>query len=186
MSSTPAATYIYAYVAFAAVYLAAAAACAIAAFRASARIAKCSSEPSSEAAEQAPDRVVTRASRLLDWVQGAALLPIAYVVISAGLGSLILRGQPASVMILAWVLLTAISAGAAVMLAVLGTRELLAIGETRVACEPGTTAARDLQRMSNRLGASAVVLLLVGLFVAVNLVSVLTDLGALLKVDFLL
>lgn len=186
MGSTPAATYIYAYVAFAAVYLAAAAACAIAAFRASARIAKCSSEPSGEAAEQAPDRVVSRASRLLDWVQGAALLPIAYVVASAGLGSLILKGQPASVMNLAWVLLTAISAGAAVMLAVLGTRELLAIGEAHVACEAGTPAARDLQRMSNRLGASAVVLLLVGLFVAVNLVSVLTDLGALLKVDFLL
>lgn len=186
MGSTPAATYIYAYVTFAAVYLAAAAACVVAAFRASARIAKCSQETAPGSAGEAPERIVSRASRLLDWVQGAALLPIAYVVVSAGLGSLILKGQPASVMNLFWVALTAVSAGVAVMLAVLGMRELLAIGETHVACGPDTPAARDLQRISNRLGASAVVLLVVGLFVAVNLLSVLTDLGTLLKTDFLL
>lgn len=186
MGSTPAATYIYAYIAFAAVYLAAAAACVIAAFKASARIAKCSHEPDAGSAAAPPERVVSRASRLLDWVQGAALLPIGYVVVSAGLGSLILRGQPASVINLFWVTLTAVSAGLAVMLAVLGMREQLAITESGIACSPDTPAARDLQRMSNRLGASAVVLLLVGLFVAVNLFSVLADLGVLLKTDFLL
>ncbi|MCX8006958.1 MAG: hypothetical protein N3B11_02440 [Coriobacteriia bacterium] len=186
MGSTPSATYIYAYITFGCVYLAAAAACAIAAFRASSRLARCVRQEGAVHPSEPAERVITRAFRLLDWVQGAALLPIAYIVVSAGLGSLILKGQPASVMNIVWVLLTALCAGASVMLAVLGTRELLAIGQARPSCAADDSSARDLERVSTRLGASAVVLLLVGAFVAVNLLSVLADLPLLLKTDFLL
>jgi hypothetical protein len=186
MGPTTTATYIYAYIAFAVVYLASAAALAIAGFRASTRLARCTQEPAASETSVPPERVIPRAFRLLDWIQGSALLAIAYVVVSAGLGSLILKGQPASVVNLVWIVLNAAAAGAAVVLAVLGTRELAGIADADVACTPGDRAAQDLQRVSTRLGASAVVVLLVGVFVAVNLVSVIADLSTLLKTDFLL
>jgi hypothetical protein len=186
MGPMTSATYIYAYIAFAVVYLASATACVIAGFRASTRLARCTQEPRSTETSQPPERVIARAFRLLDWIQGAALLAIAYVVVSAGLGSLILRGQPASVVNLAWIVLNALAAGVAIVLAVRGTRELASIAEVEVACSPGDRTAHDLQRISTRLGASAVALLLVGAYVAVNLVSVIADLGTLLKTDFLL
>lgn len=186
MGPTPSATFIYAYIAFAVVYLASAAACAIAGFRASSRLARCAHERGGTDAEQQPERVISRAFRLLDWVQGTALLAIAYVVVSAGLGSLILKGQPASVMNLVWIALNALAAGAAIVLAVLGTREVSAIADATVVCGPDDRGARDLQRVSTRLGASAVVVLLVGAYFAVNLVSIIFDLSTLLKTDFLL
>ncbi|MBC7266130.1 MAG: hypothetical protein H5T75_04035 [Coriobacteriia bacterium] len=186
MGPTSSTTYIYAYIAFAVVYLGSAAACAIAGFRASTRLSRCVHQPSATEAPQPPERAISRASRLLDWVQGTALLAIAYVVVSAGLGSLILKGQPASVVNLVWIALNAVAAGAAVVLAVLGTREVTALADTEVACGPDDRTAQDLQRISNRLGASAVVVLLVGAYVAVNLVSIIADLGTLLKTDFLL
>ncbi|MDI6692699.1 MAG: hypothetical protein QMD76_05260 [Anaerosomatales bacterium] len=183
MSST---TYIYAYIAFAVVYLASAAACAIAGFRASTRLSRCAQQPGPTDTAEPPERAIARAFRLLDWVQGTALLAIAHVVVSVELGYLILTGQPASVVNLVWVALNAVVAGAAIVLAVLGMREVTALADTEVACGPDDRTAQDLQRISNRLGASAVVVLLLGAYVAVNLVSIIADLGTLLKTDFLL
>lgn len=186
MDSTTTATYIYAYIAFAVVYLASAAALAVAGFSASTKLARCARRPQAIGTPSPSARIIPRAFRLLDWVQGSALLAIGYVVASAGLGSLILKGQPAFVVNLVWIALTAVAAGVAIVLAVLGTRELVGITEADIVCTPGDRISHDLQRVSTRLGASAVVVLLVGTYVAVNLVSVLADLGELLKTDFVL
>lgn len=192
MSFASSTTYIYAYIAFAAVYLVASFTFVAAALRVStglsrARQAARSSDVAALPASSAGE-VLGHGQRIVDYTQLATLLPLVYIVGSMFLGSVIVRDTDLARLInVGWVAFTLICALASLALAAMGVRESGAISNApTLAQDLGSKAADALQRIGARLGVSAALLLLVAVFTLVNLVSIVTSLSELKAVDFLL
>jgi len=192
MSFGASTTYIYAYIAFAAVYLVASFTFVAAALRVSTGLSRARQAvqladpavlPSSTARE-----VLDHGQRIVDYTQLATLLPLVYIVGSLFLGSMVVRDTDlARVVNIGWVAFTLICGLASVALAVMGIRESSAISNApSLAQDIGSKASDALQRIGTRLGVSAALLLLVAVFTLVNLWSIVTSLSELKAVDFLL
>lgn len=192
MSFGASTTYIYAYIAFAAVYLVASFTFVAAALRVSTGLSRArqAAQPSETAVlpASAAGEVLDHGQRIVDYTQLATLLPLVYIVGSLFLGSMIVRDTDlARVVNIGWVAFTLICGLASVALAVMGIRESNAISNApSLAQEIGGKASDALQRIGTRLGVSAALLLLVALFTLVNLWSIVTSLSELRAVDFLL
>lgn len=192
MSFGASTTYIYAYIAFAAVYLVASFTFVAAALRVSTGLSRArqAAQPSETAVlpASAAGEVLDHGQRIVDYTQLATLLPLVYIVGSLFLGSMIVRDTDlARVVNIGWVAFTLICGLASVALAVMGIRESNAISNApSPAQEIGGKASDALQRIGTRLGVSAALLLLVALFTLVNLWSIVTSLSELRAVDFLL
>lgn len=192
MSFGASTTYIYAYIAFAAVYLVASFTFVAAALRVSTGLSRARQAaqpldtavlPSSTAGE-----VLDHGQRIVDYTQLATLLPLVYIVGSLFLGSMVVRDTDlARVVNIGWVAFTLICGLASIALAVMGIRESSAISNApSLAQDIGGKASDALQRIGTRLGVSAALLLLVAVFTLVNLWSIVTSLSELKAVDFLL
>lgn len=192
MSFGSSTTYIYAYIAFAAVYLVASFTFVAAALRVStglsrARRAAQQVDSTASSASAAGD-VLGHGQRIVDYTQLTTLLPLVYIVGSMFLGSVIVRDTDLARLInVGWIAFTLICAFASMTLAVLGIRESGAISNAPTLSQDlGGQAADALQRIGARLGVSAALLLLVAVFTLVNLWSIVASLSSLKAVDFLL
>lgn len=191
MSFGSSTTYIYAYIAFAAVYLIASFTFVAAALRVSTGLSRTrQAEQPIDAAGSAPAAgdVLGHGQRIVDYTQLATLLPLIYIVGSMFLGSVIVRDTDLARLInVGWIAFTLICGLASIALAVLGIRESGAISSAPSLAEGlGGKAADAVQRIGARLGVSAALLLLVAVFTLVNLWSIVSSLGDLKAVDFLL
>ena len=192
MSFGASTTYIYAYIAFATVYLVASFTFVAAALRVSTGLSRARQvvQPSDAVAlpASATGEVLGHGQRIVDYTQLATLLPLVYIVGSMFLGSVIVRDTDLARLInVGWVAFTLVCALASLALAVMGIRESNAISNApSLAQDIGGTAADALQRIGARLGVSAALLLLVAVFMLVNLWSIVTSLSELKAVDFLL
>jgi quinol-cytochrome oxidoreductase complex cytochrome b subunit len=177
-------TYIYAYIAFASVYLVASFTFVASALRVSTGLSKRSSAATAEEiSPTAVTLVVDHGQKVVDYTQLSTLLPLVYIVGSMFLGSVIGREVAlARTINVVWIVFTVLCAVASIGLAVLGIRESGAIGSRTL---PAQTP-EAVQRIGVRLGVSAALLLLVAVFTALNLWSIISSLDALSKVDFLL
>ncbi|MBN1192525.1 MAG: hypothetical protein JXA36_02355 [Coriobacteriia bacterium] len=182
--------YIYAYIAFAAVYLAASCAVVASAFRASAGLSR--SHQTTTSQEPSPavnvNAVVCHGQKIVDYTQFATLLPLVYIVGSIFLGSVITRDVSLTrVVNVGWVVFTVVCAVASVIFAALGIRESGAINHTvGIPADASGRSPEALQRIGVRLGISAALLLLVAVFTLLNLWSVVSSLETLTTMDFLL
>lgn len=181
-------TYIYAYIAFASVYLITSLTFVASALRVSTRLAK--SSRTVVAAEQvvpaSVPAVIGRGQKIIDYAQLSTLLPLVYIVGSMFLGSVITRDPDlARTVNIGWVVFTSICGASAVILAVLGVRESGAIGHDGLDNLPEQTP-EPVQKLGVRLSVSSALLLLVAVFTALNLVSIIMSLESLSAVDFLL
>ncbi len=183
-------TYIYAYIVFAAVYVLVSLALFATAMRVSPGLSR-NRQPTTiideEHARQALD-VVAHGQRLIDYTQLATLLPLAYIVGSMALGSIIVQGpslaRPVNV---AWVALTAVCAISALLFTALAIHHGGRIGRTsEIPDELPDPVPQALQRLGLRLGVSAALLLLVAVFMVLNLWSIIESLDTLPLVDFML
>lgn len=191
MSFGTSSTYIYAYVAFAAVYLVASFTFVAAALRVSTGLsrarqtapAEVTVEPTSSAGS-----LIDHGQKIVDYTQLATLLPLVYIVGSMFLGSVIVRDAGLARLVnVGWVVFTLLCAAASVGLAALGIRESGAISRTPTLAEDLAGRASDaLQRIGTRLGVSAALLLLVAVFTLLNLWSIVSSLDVLRAADFLL
>jgi quinol-cytochrome oxidoreductase complex cytochrome b subunit len=183
-------TYIYAYIAFASVYLVASAVFVVSALRVSTGLSRARQVPTSQGGQtNGPvTAVLGHSQRLTDYTQVSTLLPLVYIVGSMFLGSVIVRDTAAaSTANVIWILFTVVCAVASVFLTVLGVRESGAIGPVaEVTDQLAGRAPEAIQRAGVRLGVSAALLLLVAVFTALNLWSVVSSLDVLRAVDFLL
>ncbi|MRS11680.1 MAG: hypothetical protein EG823_01240 [Actinobacteria bacterium] len=183
-------TYIYAYVAFAFVYLVASFTFVASAFRVSTGLsrARASTDAVTETSAAAVGSVLDHGQKIVDYAQLATLLPLVYIVGSMFLGTVITRDVGlARTVNVGWVLFTVVCGVASVALTALGMRESGAIGHGSDLPENLTGRAPEaLQRVGTRLGVSAALLLLVTVFTMLNLWSIISSLDALSAVDFLL
>ncbi|KUK47793.1 MAG: hypothetical protein XD74_1617 [Actinobacteria bacterium 66_15] len=190
MSFTDSVTYIYAYMAFAVIYLVGSIVSATSALRVSNGI---SHAPHTAEDAAPPSAVIGDAighgQRLLDYTQVATLLPLIYIVGSMFLGSFIAKdtGLARSFNVI-WIAFTLICAAAAIILSILALREAQAMrsisGGTWSLGRGHTPEA--LQKVGLRLGVSAALLLLVAVFIMLNLWSVAGNMGTLSSTGFLL
>ncbi len=182
-------TYIYAYIAFASVYLVASFTFVASALRVSASFSKGHRAVATgeQVSPSAVASVIGHGQRIVDYTQLATLLPLVYIVGSMFLGSVITRNTDlARTVNMVWVAFTAVSAISSVGLAVLGIRESGAINHTPGVESLSQQTPEALQRIGVRLGVSAALLLLVAVFTMLNLWSVMSSLEWLSTVDFLL
>ncbi len=185
-------TYIYAYVAFASVYLIASFTFVASAFRVSTGLSRARQTAApAEATTVRPaaiSAVIDHGQRIIDYTQLATLLPLVYIVGSMFLGSVITRDVDlARTVNVGWVVFTILCAIASIGLTTLGIRESGAIGyASDLPGDLGNRAPEALQRIGTRLGVSAALLLLVAVFTMLNLWSIVSSLDALSAVDFLL
>ena len=184
-------TYIYAYVAFAVVYLIASLVFVLTALRVGTGLSRArqTAVPATGSTPVATvSSVINHGQRIVDYTQVATLLPIVYIVGSMFLGSLISRNADlARTVNIGWITFTVACAAASIVLAVLGIRESGAISSTTVLPEGLSGRAPEaLQRIGVRLGVSAALLLLVAVFTMLNLWSIISQFEALSTVDFLL
>jgi len=183
-------TYIYTYIMFACVYLAASVLFVVNALRVSTGLSRSHTETGSTVTvpTDVVREVLGHGQRLVDYTQIATLLPLAYIVGSMFLGSMIVRDTEAARTInVGWVAFTLLCAAVSIVLAGLGVRETGAI--RKVSADDGDLSRRAsdaLQKIGVRLGVSAALLLLVAVFTMLNLWSVLGNLDVLSGVDFLL
>lgn len=180
-------TYIYAYIAFAFVYLLASSTFVASALRVSTGLSKATKAAVHADATASPaTSVIGHGQKIVDYTQLSTLLPLVYIVGSMFLGSVISRNVDlARTMNIAWVAFTVLCAAASVGLAALGIRESSVVHH---ASEQGLVAQSPeaVQRIGIRLSVSAALLLLVAVFTLLNLLSVLSSLEALSAADFLL
>lgn len=181
-------TYIYAYIAFALVYLVASFTFVASALRVStglSRTRKTSSIGGDSPA--AASIVIGHGQKIVDYTQLSTLLPLVYIVGSMFLGGVIARNvdlaRPVNI---AWIAFTVACAVTAVVLATLGIRESGAISQTPGVTELVSQTPEAVQRIGIRLGVSAALLLLVTVFTMLNLWSIIMSLDVLSTVDFLL
>ncbi len=190
MSFTDSMTYIYAYVAFAVVYLVGSIVSATSALRVSNGISR--APHTGEGVARAPAAMgdeIGHGQRLLDYTQLATLLPLIYIVGSLFLGSFVAKdtGLARSLNVI-WVVFTLICAAAAIILSVLALREahtMRSISGRAWSLARGH-APEALQKVGVRLGVSAALLLLVAVFIVLNLWSVVRNIGTLSSTGFLL
>lgn len=179
MSFAASSTYIYAYVAFACVYLAGSVVMATSALKSSSVLSR---------STVANTSALDHGRRVLTYTHAATVLPLAYIVGSVALGSVIAR-NPASArgFNIIWIAFTSICAAAAIVLAVMALREWTGLRAAPTAPGGQRTDTPDaIHKVGLRLGVSTALLLLVAVFTLLNVWSVLTDIGALKAVDFLL
>jgi len=190
MSFTDSVTYVYAYMAFAIVYLVGSIVSATSALRVSNGISR--AQHTDEGTTPAPvviGAVIGHGERLLDYTQVGTILPLVYIVGSMFLGSFIAKdtGLARSLNVV-WVVFTLVCAAAAIILSVLALREAQAMrsisGGTWSLGRGHTPEA--LQKVGLRLGVSAALLLLVAVFIMLNLWSVVRNMGTLSSTGFLL
>ena len=192
MSFGTSSTYIYAYIAFAAVYLVASFTFVAAALRVSVGLSRArqTAEPAEAvvATASSAGSLLDHGQKIVDYTQLATLLPLVYIVGSMFLGSVIVRDAAlARAVNMGWVVFTLLCAAASVGLAALGIRESGAISHTPTLAEDLAGRAADaLQRIGTRLGVSAALLLLVAVFTLLNLWSIVSSLETLRAADFLL
>lgn len=183
-------TYIYAYIAFASVYLIASLTFVARALRVGtglSRSRQLASDEQTPASAGAVNALIGHGQRVIDYTQLATLLPLVYIVGSMFLGSVITHDLGlARAVNVGWVLFTAACAVAIVFLAVLGIRESGELGHSRPAGALTVSASDAVQRIGARLSVSAALLLLVAVFTMLNLWSVVSSLDALSAIDFLL
>lgn len=181
-------TYIYTYIAFALVYLIASFTFVASAVRVSTGLAK-SSRTVAVGDNHVPTSVpvlIGHGQKIVDYTQLSTLLPLVYIVGSMFLGSAISRDADLARLVnIVWVTFTAVCGASSVILAVLGIRQTNSIGHDELDGLPQQTP-EPVQRLGVRLGVSSALLLLVAVFTALNLVSVIMSLDALNAVDFLL
>lgn len=185
-------TYIYAYIAFASVYLIASFTFVASALRVSTGLSRtrrttAPAEPTT-ARPASLGTVIDHGQRIIDYAQLATLLPLVYIVGSLFLGSIITRDVDlARAVNVGWIAFTVLCGVTSVALTALGIRESGAIGyASDLPGDPGGPAPEALQRIGTRLGVSAALLLLVAVFTMLNLWSIMSSLDALSAVDFLL
>jgi len=180
-------TYIYAYIAFAFVYLLASSTFVASALRVSTGLSKArkTAVPTETVSSSLVTSVIGHGQKIVDYTQLSTLLPLVYIVGSMFLGSVISRDMDlASTVNVLWIVFTAICAAASILLAVLGIRES---GAVQHAGEQGAWQTPEaVQRIGIRLSVSAALLLLVAVFTLLNLLSVVSSLDALAGVEFLL
>jgi hypothetical protein len=135
------------------------------------------------------EQYVGHGQRLIDFAQLATLLPLVYIVGSMFLGSLLLRdADTAALLNTVWILLTVAAAAASVAFTVFGLREARRLDEydENAIAASGGAIADALQRLGVRLGVSSALLVLVAVFTALNLWSVLANLDRLTGIDYVL
>jgi hypothetical protein len=193
MSFSTSTTYIYAYIAFASVYVVTSFTFVASALRVSTGLSRAhqavpSAESPSATSAGGATAVLEHGQKAVDYTQLATLLPLVYIVGSLFLGSVIARDTSVARLVnIGWIVFTVLCAVASVGLAVLGIRESGAISRTPTLAEDLAGRASDaLQRIGTRLGVSAALLLLVTVFTLLNLWSIVSGLGVLSGVDFLL
>lgn len=185
-------TYIYAYIAFASVYLIASFTFVASALRVSTGLSRARQTATpAEATTMRPaslGAVIDHGQKIIDYTQLATLLPLVYIVGSLFLGSVITRDVELARMVnVGWVVFTMLCGIASIGLTTLGIRESGAIGfASELPGDLGGRAPDALQRIGTRLGVSAALLLLVAVFTMLNLWSIVSSLDALSAVDFLL
>lgn len=183
-------TYIYAYIAFAAVYVISSFVFVASAFRVSTGLSRAGHAAPSDDTTPATTvaGVLNHGQKIVDFAQLSTLLPLVYIVGSMFLGSVIARDVDlARAINVGWIAFTAICATASVLFAILGIRESGAIGHVQGIPEGASGRAPEaVQRVGVRLGVSAALLLLVAVFTLLNLWSIVSSLDALSAVDFLL
>lgn len=185
MSFASTTTYIYAYVAFALVYLVGSVIAAASALRISLLLSRPHPDESEPSTPLPVGTLLGHGRRLVDCTQAATVLPLVYIVGSMFLGSLIARNPDAARAVnVVWVVFTLVCAAASIVLAAVA---LKAYRQMRQASgQAAGTSADVLQRVGVRLGVSAALLLVVAAFTLVNMWSVVGDFGALKAADFLL
>lgn len=185
MSFTSTTTYIYAYVAFALVYLVGSVIAAASALRISLLLSRPHPADADTTLSSPPGTFLSDGRRLVDCTQAATVLPLVYIVGSMFLGSLIARNPDAARAInVVWIVFTLVCAAASIMLAALAFK---AYRQIRQASGRAAGTSPDvLQRVGVRLGVSAALLLVVATFTLLNVWSVVGDFGALKAADFLL
>ncbi|MDI6902039.1 MAG: hypothetical protein QMC79_10155 [Anaerosomatales bacterium] len=193
MSFTTSSTYVYTYVAFALVYLLSSVAFVVRSFRVSAALSQARQAVAageSRGADMASaEQYVGHGQRLIDFAQLATLLPLVYIVGSMFLGSMLLRDSDAAALLnTVWILLTVAAAAASVAFTVFGLREARRIDEydENAIAASGGAVADALQRLGVRLGVSSALLVLVAVFTALNLWSVLANLDRITSIDYVL
>lgn len=180
-------TYIYAYIAFALVYLLASSTFVASALRVSTGLSK--SRKAGDSAETVSPSAITaligHGQKMVDYTQLSTLLPLVYIVGSMFLGSVISREvELARSVNITWIAFTAICAASSILLAVLGLRESGAVQHAGGSALAHTPEA--VQRIGVKLSVSAALLLLVAVFTLLNLISILASLDSLSTADFLL
>lgn len=178
--------YVYSYIVFALVYVVAGTIFSVRTFKASNHLAR--QRRALRATNDEGGLVVfdeQRAWRMIDHAQLATLLPLAYVVCSIFLGSLILKGNGSAALAnTIWVLVT--------ILATLAVLALLLRDPGRhTPAEPlrETFATSDPavhRRIATRLGFSAALLTFITAFMALNAWAVLTNMQQLLQMHYVL
>lgn len=188
MSFAASETYIYAYVAFASIYLVTSFTFVANAMRVSTGLsrARTAAVPAENASRGAVALVIDHGQKIVDYTQMSTLLPLVYIVGSMFLGSVIGRDTSLTVTInLLWVVFTALCAIASIALAVLGIRESGAIHHSTSGALPAD-APEAVQRIGVRLGVSAALLLLVAVFTMLNLWSIISSLDSLTQMKFMI
>jgi len=191
MAFASSSAYVYLYVTFAVVYMASSSAFVLNALRVSTALSRTREvAPTSNRAPREPGPEVglfiAHSQRLVDYTQLATLLPLAYVVGSMFLGSLILGGSGHVGVNYGWVALTVAATAASVVFVVLGMRESAALGSPEVLRNVSGRMNDALQRIGIRLGVSAALLLLMTVFMLLNLFSVLSGMQDLLGTQLLI
>ena len=185
MSFASTTTYIYAYVAFALVYLAGSAVSAVSALRISLLLSRSGPADTRPTPPTAVGAILGYGRRLVDCTQAATILPLIYIVGSIFLGSLVARDPgTAGAINVVWVIFTLLCAAASILLAIVALRTYRQMRPD--SDRAAGTAPEALQRVGTRLGVSAALLIVVAAFTLVNVWSVMGDLGVLKATDFLL
>lgn len=185
MSFTSTTTYIYAYVAFAIVYLVGSAIAAASALRISLMLSRPRPDGTESGATPPVGTLLGHGRRLVDCTQAATVLPLVYIVGSMFLGSLIARNPDAARAInVLWVVFTLVCAAASILLAALAFKAHRQMAQA--SGQAASTSPDVLQRVGVRLGVSAALLIVVAAFTLLNVWSVVGDFGALEAADFLL
>lgn len=186
MSFASSMTYVYAYVAFACIYVVGSIVLARSTITASSRLSRRLAGTGEQPHRMSePDPALGHGRRLIDCTQAATALPLVYIVSSVFLGSLVARNPgSAGIINIGWIVLTLVCGAASILLAIVAYRES---AQLKVRAGEGTTAAAEaLQKIGLQLGVSTALLLLIAAFTLLNVWSVISDIGALKAVDFLL
>lgn len=186
MSFASSMTYVYAYVAFACIYVVGSIVLARSTITASSKLSRRAADSDEQAHRMSgPDPALGHGRRLIDYTQAATALPLIYIVSSVLLGSFAARNPGgAGIINIGWIALTLVCGAASILLAIVAYRESAQL-KTRAGA--GTTAADEsLQKIGLQLGVSTALLLLIAAFTLLNVWSVISDIEALKAVDFLL
>ena len=186
----PSSTYVFAYLAFAIIYLMTGTWLTIVSVRAGSEMAQGSRRARTNVAgsRDLTREYIGQGAHLVDYAQLATLLPLAYILASIFLGSAALRAQrwtgAANAL---WVALTLVAIFVSVVLALRGIRRARRLAEIDAeAAIVGVEAADAARKIAGRLAVSAILLGLAVAFTTLNLWSVLTNLNTLLDVKYVL